>query len=147
MTVFFYIFFSGLSLIFTILINKYLIYILDNDIIRKKFLYGIGLIYTITCILTLILFAIHSCTFKKSEETNESEGNDQIQNATSEELGILSNGPNKNISNKLTKVGKKEKEIKSIKTFTCLGYLFFQKETKNKRILLYLNMKENVLGL
>ena len=134
LTIFFYIFFSGLSLFFTILINKYLIYILDNDIIRKKFLYGIGLIYTITCILTLILFAIHSCTFKKSEEINESEGNDQIQNATSEELGILSNGPNKNISNKLTKVGEKEKGIKSIKTFTCLGYLFFQKETKNKRI-------------
>ena len=134
MSVFFYIFFSGLSLLFTILINKYLIYILDNNIIRKKFLYGIRLIYTITCILTLILFEIHSCSFKKSEEKNELEGNDQIQNTTSEELSILSNGPNKNPLNKSTQTGDEETGIKSIKTFTCCGYLFFQKETKNKRI-------------
>ena len=36
--------------------------------------------------------------------------------------------------NKSTQTGDEETGIKSIKTFTCCGYLFFQKETKNKRI-------------
>ena len=60
-----FIFQSCLSLLLTMLLNKMVIYVINDNINQKKFLYGIAGISIGASIFSSILFFIYSCPLKK----------------------------------------------------------------------------------
>ena len=125
---FLFILFSCISFLLTLLLNKLVIFILDNNIKEKKFLYGIGLIFSAANILSFILYGIHSLAIKKKVKKIENVNTNiniekQNEKNTYEEINQKSEN--------------KESKLKQIKTGTCCGYLIIRKEMENHDIIIF----------
>ena len=94
---------SGLSLIFTILLNKLLIFILNNNTNQKKFLYGITGICIASNIISTVCFAIHSCPIIKKDIKEKEESVIRNQEIKNEEFCILSDNRMNKSKKKLIK--------------------------------------------
>ena len=108
---------SCISLYLTVLINKILISIFDDNISKKKFLYIIAGICIFASIVSIVLFFIHSIPIQK---LNIEENKKDFE----EKKNIVDKGTQTNI--------KKDKYKKKIKAFTLCGYLFFGKSNNNE---------------
>ena len=128
---------SGLSLIFTILLNKLLIFILNNNTNQKKFLYGITGICIASNIISTICFAIHSCTIIKKDIKEKEESVIRNQEIKNEEFCILSDNRMNKSKKKINKGTQtndiEDKDITTIKTCILCGYLFYQKSKKDEK--------------
>lgn len=128
---------SGLSLIFTILLNKLLIFILNNNINQKKFLYGISGICIASNIISTVCFAIHSCPIIKKDIKEKEESVIRNQEIKNEEFCILSDNRMNKSKKKINKGTQtndiEDKDITTIKTCTLCGYLFYQKSKKDEK--------------
>ena len=128
---------SGLSLIFTILLNKLLIFILNNNTNQKKFLYGITGICIASNIISTICFAIHSCAIIKKDIKEKEESVIRNQEIKNEEFCILSDNRMNKSKKKINKETQtndiEDKDITTIKTCTLCGYLFYQKSKKDEK--------------
>ena len=128
---------SGLSLIFTILLNKLLIFILNNNTNQKKFLYGITGICIASNIISTICFAIHSCAIIKKDIKEKEESVIRNQEIKNEEFCILSDNRMNKSKKKINKGTQtndiEDKDITTIKTCTLCGYLFYQKSKKDEK--------------
>ena len=128
---------SGLSLIFTILLNKLLVFILNNNTNQKKFLFGLAGICIASCVISTICFSIHSCPLIKKNIKKKEENIFENQEIKNEEICLLSNNQinkNKKRINKGTQTNDiEDKDITNIKTCTLCGYLFYQKSKRDEK--------------
>ena len=156
-----FIFQSCISIIITILLNKGVISILNDNINQKKFLYGIAGISLSASFVSTFFSFIHSYLFKKKNKEAHNKDfqkvntNKDIQDFKSKDskkiktIKVKNQKLNNNEGMKISEEDYKSSERQNLgeskrneredeetkETKTCLfcGYLFYQKTTKNKK--------------